>query len=572
MADLTNYITYAAPSSGAPRIGHLDLATSQITPLSHASGTPLTSLTPLITATTTAVPTPFCSPLPLSSVRILPPALPARDVLAVGKNYTAHAAEFANSGFDSSDKTAQPSHPVIFTKRATSIVGCNDAIWAGEGWTQSLDYEGEIGVIIGRAACGVPESDEAWAYVWGFTIINDVTARAQQRDHKQFFLGKSGASHCPMGPIAVPASSLPNGGRDLSLETRVNGEVRQSASLAELIFSIPRLIAEISQGQTLLPGDVIATGTPVGVGIGKSPPVYLQPGDVVEVAVDGLGVLRNEVVAGPMPKPLEMEVPTAPGLTMLSTGKSTYIEQHGKGADLVVFVHGLGGTAGVWHPLLASLPRGVRSVFYDLEGHGQAPTAAESVVSISSYAADLAAVVEHAGGSGKVSVVAHSMGCMVALEYAKTHDVHGLMLLGPPACPLPAAAGEGARKRAADVREQGMGAVAGAVANAATAAGASALAKGAVRAMLLANSAEGYAKGCTALAGATAMSVPEVKVGGRCVCVAGDEDKVASVPVVQALADRIGGSVEVLPGVGHWMVQEAPEEVGRVLQSVVGNS
>jgi len=163
----TNFVTYTPPNSTQTRVGHLDLEDSEITPLSHPSGTPLTNLYEVISAGKNAqfIPTSkFQSPLELSSVTLLPP-ISGRDVLAVGKNYAEHAKEFNSSGFDSSDKADQPTHPVIFTKRATSIVACGSEIFPHTGWTETLDYEGEIGVILGKEGFGIPES-EAWDYVW----------------------------------------------------------------------------------------------------------------------------------------------------------------------------------------------------------------------------------------------------------------------------------------------------------------------------------------------------------------------------------------------------------------------
>ncbi|KAK1590927.1 uncharacterized protein LY79DRAFT_196409 [Colletotrichum navitas] len=171
-----------------------------------------------------------------------------------------HAKEFNSSGYDSSDKVDRPSHPVIFTKRATSITAHGDDIYIHKGFTESADYEGEIDVIIGRAGYQIHEND-AWDYVWGYTIINDVTARERQRDHKRFYIGKSPDTFCPMGPIAVKKEDLPDGGRFLRLQTRVNGELRQDATNQDLMFSIPCLVSTLSAGQTLQPGDIIATGT-----------------------------------------------------------------------------------------------------------------------------------------------------------------------------------------------------------------------------------------------------------------------------------------------------------------------
>ncbi|KAJ7075738.1 hypothetical protein B0H15DRAFT_866016 [Mycena belliarum] len=186
----------------------------------------------------------------------------------VGKNYIAHAAEFHKSGFDSSDKNEQPDFPVLFTKRATSIIPTGKPIYTHPNVTSSPDYEGELGIVIGKAGLAVPKED-AWAHVWGAVIINDVTARERQRDHKQFYIGKSLDTFCPMGPYVVPSSSLAF--EALHLTTKVNGQVRQSQNTSELIFDVPTLIATASMGISIQPGDIIATGTPVGVGMGMSP-------------------------------------------------------------------------------------------------------------------------------------------------------------------------------------------------------------------------------------------------------------------------------------------------------------
>lgn len=204
-------------------------------------------------------------------MNILPP-ISGRDILAVGKNYSEHAKEFHASGYDSSDKVAMPTHPVVFTKRATSIVANEEDILLHENFTDTLDYEGEIGVIIGKGGFQISQ-ERAADHIWGYTIINDVTAREKQRDHKQFYIGKSADTYCPMGPIAVPADRLP---KVLTVTTHVNGQKRQESTTEDLIFSIPTLIKTLSESQTLRPGDVIATGTPAGVGFGLKPPQFLK--------------------------------------------------------------------------------------------------------------------------------------------------------------------------------------------------------------------------------------------------------------------------------------------------------
>ena len=191
---LTNYIAYI-DSNGHARMGHLDVKESTIQPLSFISGTPITDLYQIIEVGEDNIITAETS-VPASSVAILPP-ISGRDILAVGKNYTEHAKEFNSSGYDSSDKVDQPTHPVIFTKRATSIVADGEEIYPHEEFTETLDYEGEIGVILGKSGFKIKEED-AMDYVFGYTIINDVTARERQRDHKQFYIGKSADTFCPM--------------------------------------------------------------------------------------------------------------------------------------------------------------------------------------------------------------------------------------------------------------------------------------------------------------------------------------------------------------------------------------
>lgn len=230
----------------------------------------------------------------LAEVELLSPIpQPARDIFCVGKNYYAHAAEFHASGFDSSGKEEVPSAPVIFTKATTSVVGPNAPVLGSLDHTNSVDYEGELGVVIGRKAFQVGE-EAAMDHVFGYVIINDVTSRELQRKHNQWVIGKGIDTFCPMGPWLVTADEVGEVGA-LQLETRINGELRQQASLSDLIFDIPTLIATMSRTMTLLPGDIIATGTPVGVGIGFNPPKYLKKGDVMQVGITGLGVLENEI-------------------------------------------------------------------------------------------------------------------------------------------------------------------------------------------------------------------------------------------------------------------------------------
>jgi 2-keto-4-pentenoate hydratase/2-oxohepta-3-ene-1,7-dioic acid hydratase in catechol pathway len=232
--------------------------------------------------------------IPLDSVRLHAPLRPVRNVFAVGKNYRDHVREFGRSGYDTPSRSEElPGKPIVFSKATTSVTGPYDDVDPHHGVTSELDYEGELGVIIGRGGRGIT-AQNASRHVWGYTAINDVTARDLQRDHKQWLLGKSLDTHCPMGPYAVTADEI--GDVDtLEVETLVNGEQRQHAPVKDLIFDIPTLIATISAGITLLPGDIIATGTPAGVGIGFDPPEFLVSGDLVEVSVSRIGTLRNKI-------------------------------------------------------------------------------------------------------------------------------------------------------------------------------------------------------------------------------------------------------------------------------------
>jgi 2-keto-4-pentenoate hydratase/2-oxohepta-3-ene-1,7-dioic acid hydratase in catechol pathway len=232
---------------------------------------------------------------PLAGVTIVAPfPQPTRTILCVGKNYRDHAAEFHGSGFDSTGgATAIPDAPIIFVKHPSSVIGPDAPIVSGNDPTATVDYEGELGVVIGATAFRVAKH-EAMHYVYGYTIINDVTSRELQSKHKQWFIGKSVDSFCPMGPYLVTADEIADV-TALRLQTFVNDELRQNAVVADLIFDIPTLIETLSATTTLLPGDIIATGTPAGVGIGFTPPKYLAPGDRVRITIDGLGDLCNPV-------------------------------------------------------------------------------------------------------------------------------------------------------------------------------------------------------------------------------------------------------------------------------------
>lgn len=232
--------------------------------------------------------------IPLTEVELVAPIpTPRREIFCVGKNYRAHATEFHSSGFDSSGKEAVPTAPVIFTKAMTSVIGPGAPVRGSLDPTGTVDYEGELGVVLGRHAFGVSRA-EAMNHIFGYVVVNDVTSRELQRKHNQWVIGKGIDTFCPMGPWLVTADEVGDVA-ELELETRVNGEIRQKARVSDLIFDIPTLIETMTRTMTLLPGDIIATGTPEGVGIGFTPPRYLQAGDVVSVSITGLGTLENRI-------------------------------------------------------------------------------------------------------------------------------------------------------------------------------------------------------------------------------------------------------------------------------------
>lgn len=235
-----------------------------------------------------------CPPVAAADVRLLAPILPPNNVMCIGKNYLDHAKEFAGSGFDASQRQAVPAHPIVFSKSRSSIVGPGDPVDVSADATGTSDYEGELAVVIGRGGTRIRRED-AWDHVYGYTVLNDMTVRELQKRHVQFFLGKSAATYCPMGPQIVTRDEI----EDVSalwVRTTVNGEERQAAPVSDLLFPIPELVEVISASVLLEPGDVIATGTPAGVGIGYDPPRYVVPGDVIAVTVDGIGTLVNPAV------------------------------------------------------------------------------------------------------------------------------------------------------------------------------------------------------------------------------------------------------------------------------------
>jgi 2-keto-4-pentenoate hydratase/2-oxohepta-3-ene-1,7-dioic acid hydratase in catechol pathway len=233
-----------------------------------------------------------CACRAFSEVKPLAPIpVPRRNILCLGKNYLDHAQEIAAKLQTSGDA---PRQPIIFTKATTAVIAPGAPIPAYQAYTQKLDYEAELALIIGKGGRDIAAGN-AWDHVFGYTAINDISARDLQKDHHQWFRAKSLDGFAPMGPVVVHRSVMP-APEDIKVKCFVNGEQRQSASFDQLIFDVPTIISVLSAGMTLLAGDIIATGTPAGVGMGFTPPKYLQPGDEVVVDVTGVGELRNPVI------------------------------------------------------------------------------------------------------------------------------------------------------------------------------------------------------------------------------------------------------------------------------------
>jgi 2-keto-4-pentenoate hydratase/2-oxohepta-3-ene-1,7-dioic acid hydratase in catechol pathway len=231
--------------------------------------------------------------LGLSEVELLAPIPnPRRNIICVGKNYRAHAKEFAQSGFEAGAVAGAEidEFPAVFTKPSNCVIGPDARVEMHPDVTDMVDYEVELTIVIGKGGRNIRRED-AFKHIFGYTIINDVTARDRQRNHKQWYLGKSLDTFCPMGPWIVTADEID--AQNVQVRTWVNNELRQDANTSDLIFDIPGLVETISAGTTLLPGDLIATGTPQGVGIGFKPPKFLKAGDIVKLEISGIGTLTN---------------------------------------------------------------------------------------------------------------------------------------------------------------------------------------------------------------------------------------------------------------------------------------
>ncbi|MFF2446219.1 fumarylacetoacetate hydrolase family protein [Neobacillus sp. NPDC058068] len=225
--------------------------------------------------------------IPIEDLTILAPIpRPEKNIFCVGKNYAEHAIEMGSA-------EDIPKDVMVFTKAPTTVIAPNGTILSHHNVTSQLDYEGELAVIIGKQGRAI-KKEEALDYVFGYTIINDVTARDLQSRHKQFFIGKSLDTTCPMGPWIVHKSMIDNPNH-LDIQTKVNGEVRQNSNTKNFIFPVEEVISVLSAGMTLEPGDIIATGTPAGVGKGFTPPKFLQSDDQIEISIEGIGTLINKV-------------------------------------------------------------------------------------------------------------------------------------------------------------------------------------------------------------------------------------------------------------------------------------
>lgn len=219
---------------------------------------------------------------------------PRQNVMCLGLNYKDHVSETSVAKGIKEEEVKLPRSPIVFTKAANSMNGPYNDIAIDTNVSAKMDWESELGVIIGKSGFGIKE-DQAMDHVFGYTVINDVTARDRQKWHKQFFIGKSYRGCCPMGPVIVTADEISDP-HDLEIRSWVNGELKQASNTKHQIFSIANVIAVLSQGMELEAGDIIATGTPSGVGYARTPPEFLMPGDTVECKVEKIGKISNKIV------------------------------------------------------------------------------------------------------------------------------------------------------------------------------------------------------------------------------------------------------------------------------------
>lgn len=258
-----------------------------------AAGTPGDSVEEILPALcdgSAAIDVTGASPLGDKARRLSPLPVPRRDLMCLGKNYVAHAREFDLATTGAADL---PTAPIVFTKATTTVCADGDVVTVDPEMSREVDYEGELAVVIGRGGRSI-QPDEVDDHIAGYTIVNDLTARDLQRTHQQWFVGKSLDGFAPMGPVLVSRDEIPDAGA-LRLTTYVDGELRQDAPTNLMIFDIPFVVSFLSRVLTLQVGDVIAMGTPQGVGIGFDPPRLLTDGSKVDIHIEGIGRLTNTV-------------------------------------------------------------------------------------------------------------------------------------------------------------------------------------------------------------------------------------------------------------------------------------
>ena len=279
---------------GRDHVGTVSADGREATPLAVADAS--RGVLPLIQALARGepLPPPSGARLPVDVITLRAPLpQPLRSLFCVGRNYHAHAAELATTVFSTTMPKDDP-WPIVFGKLPECVIGPFDTVqMPAPAASVQIDYESELTIVIGRGGRDIPRS-RAMDHVFGYTIVNDVTARDLQGKHKQWFLAKSLDTFCPMGPWLVTADAVDPA--NLGVKCWVNDELRQNANTRDLIFDIPTLIETISAGLTLRPGDIIATGTPAGVGMGFKPERWLAAGDVVRIEIDGLGFIENRFV------------------------------------------------------------------------------------------------------------------------------------------------------------------------------------------------------------------------------------------------------------------------------------
>jgi 2-keto-4-pentenoate hydratase/2-oxohepta-3-ene-1,7-dioic acid hydratase in catechol pathway len=277
---------------GERRVGVVDDVKQTISPFDLSQAEASRGLMTLIGRATLPA---ILNSMPLREATLEAPIpRPDRNIFCVGKNYHEHAKEFASSGFDSSAAQGTvPLDPIIFSKVPECVVAHRAPVFFSKSVSSAIDYEAELAVIIGTGGRGISKAN-ALDHVWGYTIINDVTARDLQGKHSQWLIGKSQDTFGPMGPWAVTRDEIDL--QNCHVKCWINDELRQNSNTASLIFDVPTLISTLSAGITLMQGDIIATGTPAGVGIGFKPPKYLVSGDVMKVEISGIGILENQLL------------------------------------------------------------------------------------------------------------------------------------------------------------------------------------------------------------------------------------------------------------------------------------